>query len=369
MPSSSLIGQRVALAASTRAPAGDGVAYVARLLQMALLDLCGREPGILDLEHAAPGTPVALSTRLRFSTAVMAAQLSRRYDWLFFNHVGLARSQQFVPPAIRRPYAVFVHGVEVWKDPLDDARRTALQRARLIVANSEFTASGLLEREPDLPPVVVASLALLPAVPVAGQVDEALVRAAGEGFALIVGRMSAAERYKGHDELIEAWAEVRTRVADARLVVVGGGDDVPRLRGKVAELGLSAAVLFCGRVSDATLAELRRAARVFAMPSRGEGFGLVYLEAMRTGLPCIGATDDAAREVIAHGETGMLVAQADREALVDALAGFLQSPGRARQMGEAGRRRAADHFSYPVFRDRLGEVLARAFHPRVARAG
>jgi phosphatidylinositol alpha-1,6-mannosyltransferase len=101
--------------------------------------------------------------------------------------------------------------------------------------------------------------------------------------------MSADERYKGHDQILDAWPVVRSRIPDARLVIVGDGDDAPRLRAKAASLGLAASVLFTGFVTEAQLAALYQKASVFAMPSREEGFGLVYLEAMARGVPCIGS--------------------------------------------------------------------------------
>jgi glycosyltransferase involved in cell wall biosynthesis len=90
---------------------------------------------------------------------------------------------------------------------------------------------------------------------------------------------------------------------------------------------------------------------VFAMPSRQEGFGLVYAEAMWHGLPCIGSTRDAAGQVIADKETGLLVPYGDVEALAQALVELLSNPERAEAMGRRGARRARDHFIYDRFRD------------------
>jgi len=97
------------------------------------------------------------------------------------------------------------------------------------------------------------------------------------------------------------------------------------------------------------------------MPSRGEGFGLVYLQAMRAGLPCLGSRDDAAADVIVDGDTGLLVPHQDPEAIAGAVARLLTDESMRRRMGEAGHRRFETVFSYPRFRARLASVLARAF--------
>jgi phosphatidylinositol alpha-1,6-mannosyltransferase len=175
--------------------------------------------------------------------------------------------------------------------------------------------------------------------------------------ALLVGRMWSEERGKGHDALIEGWPEVRRRVPGAQLWIVGEGDDAERIRSAARERGVADAVRFLGRVSDAELGALYRRASVFAMPSRQEGFGLVYAEAMWHGLPCIGSTADAAGQVIDDGKTGFLVPYADARASAEAVAALLSDPAQARAMGEAGRRRARERFTYPRFRADLLAAL------------
>jgi phosphatidylinositol alpha-1,6-mannosyltransferase len=178
-----------------------------------------------------------------------------------------------------------------------------------------------------------------------------------EPAALLVGRMWSEERGKGHDALIEGWPEVRRRVPAAELWIVGGGDDQERLRALARERGVEAAVRFLGRVSDAELGDLYRRASVYAMPSRQEGFGLAYAEAMWHGLPCVGSTADAAGQVIRDGETGLLVPYGDAKATADAVAALLADPERARAFGEAGQRRARGEFGYTRFRERLLDAL------------
>ncbi|MBP9826077.1 MAG: glycosyltransferase family 4 protein, partial [Thermoanaerobaculia bacterium] len=181
-------------------------------------------------------------------------------------------------------------------------------------------------------------------------------------YALIVGRTAGMDRYKGHDELLEIWPEVRRRLPAARLVVAGSGSDLERLRGKAAALGLTAessdaAVYFTGQIDPATLGELYRRAAIFAMPSLLEGFGLVYPEAMAAGKPCLALQGTAPAEIIVDGETGRLVPQNDPAALGDALVELLGNPERARAMGEAGRRRYEREFTARAFERRFQPVV------------
>jgi phosphatidylinositol alpha-1,6-mannosyltransferase len=173
--------------------------------------------------------------------------------------------------------------------------------------------------------------------------------------------MAAGEIYKGHDELIDAWPHVLSAIPEAELVVVGDGDDAARLRAKAGR-----GITFTGFVHRATLNQLYADAALFAMPSRGEGFGLVYLEAMAHGLPCIGSIHDAAAEVIDHGKTGLLVDLSDREALGRAIVCLLRDPGLRLGMGRAGLERLEQHFTFERFSRNVVSLMNESFGSHAA---
>jgi phosphatidylinositol alpha-1,6-mannosyltransferase len=277
-----------------------------------------------------------------------------------FNHVGVATAQSGLPAAMRRPYAVFVHGAEAWEEPMDADRRRALAEATVCIANSMHTAHRVQEAHPGVRAAEVCPLALLPDRD-ASPVDGALVASITPRTVVIAGRMNAAERYKGHDELLEAWPTVLGRRPDARLALVGRGDDVKRLEAKANGLGLAGSVRFTGLVTESTLDAILSRAGGFALPSRAEGSGLAYLRAMRAAVPCIAGADDASREVVEDGKTGVLVPHGDREALARAVIGLLGDSQRRRAMGEAGLARFEEQFTFAKFRERLEAVMRRAF--------
>jgi glycosyltransferase involved in cell wall biosynthesis len=139
-------------------------------------------------------------------------------------------------------------------------------------------------------------------------------------------------------------------------VIAGGGDDVERLRQKAADAGLGERVVFTGPVADDHLAALYRDAAFFVMPSAGEGFGLVYLEAMRAGKPCI-ASPGAAAEIIEDGIHGLIVEPADRRAVTAAIVRlFVDRPLRQR-LGAAAAARVDERFTPERFAARLSELL------------
>jgi glycosyltransferase involved in cell wall biosynthesis len=151
---------------------------------------------------------------------------------------------------------------------------------------------------------------------------------------------------KGPAELISALSAVRGQHPDLRLLIVGK-EMVPgfaeELADQAAALGLADNVRLLGHRHD--VARLMAAADVFALPSIGEPFGLVYLEAMAMELPVVALASGGAPEVIRHGSTGLLSAPGDLDALADNLSALLSDPGRRTQMGRNGRQRVEATFT------------------------
>jgi phosphatidylinositol alpha-1,6-mannosyltransferase len=224
-----------------------------------------------------------------------------------------------------------------------------LRGASLRVANSTFTAERVAALHPNIGAIASCPLALLPDTRTAPKAGSALSVDLGPRAVIVVARMAATERYKGHDELLDAWPRVLAHAPDARLVFVGDGDDKSRLQARAGALGIDSSVVFTGFVSESNLIAFYRKAAVFAMPSRGEGFGLVYLEAMTHRLPCIGALEDAAAEIIEDGRTGFLVHQSDRDGLSDRLVRLLTDEPLRHRMGGAGHCAVHHRFSYERF--------------------
>jgi phosphatidylinositol alpha-1,6-mannosyltransferase len=281
---------------------------------------------------------------------------------LVFDLLGLARPIAALPRPARTPYAIMLHGLEVWR-PLSPLNKRSITEASLRLANSKYTR----DRARAFVGPVASSIEVLPlSLEVRtpdGEVDSALIERLGSGFLLMAGRMSVSERYKGHDEVLAAFPAVLQQVPQARLVVAGGGDDRARLEAAAAGAGLRDHVTFIGFVSEATLSELFTRCAAYVLPSRGEGFGLVYLEAMRAGKPCIAATGSAAEEIIVDGTTGFLVDPNDRQALSGSLVRLLTEPDLARRLGESGRALWLERFSLQRYRAGLEPYLDRLTAP------
>ena len=171
---------------------------------------------------------------------------------------------------------------------------------------------------------------------------------------LAVGRLTA---QKDHPTLLRAFTLARERSPGAVLAILGIGPLERETRALAAELGLEGALFMPGRLE---LRDWLERASVFAHSSRWEGFGIVLLEAMLAGLPVAATRVSAVPEVVADGETGLLVEPGDAQALGSALSSLLSDPGRARRLGDAGRKRARDRFSVARMADRTVDFYAQA---------
>jgi len=337
----------------------DGVSALSREMARALPQPClilSLHDASMPAEQSPAGSEVRGARGSRAAFLLGAARAARQAG----NATAVACSHLHLAPVARmltawagrgvRPTIVLC-GIEAWV-PLRRLERWALG-ASDVAAISRHTVDRFKAANPDLRAIDVRVCHPgLPSMPLA----QLTTPASGPSpTALIVARMSSSERYKGHDALLDVWPHVLARHPDAVLLVAGDGDDRPRLLAKARELGIERAVTFAGRIGDDELAVRYAQCRFFVMPSRDEGFGLVFLEAMRAGKPCIGGAG-AAAEIIEHGVTGLIVDPGRPAELLAALLRLYDEPDTCVRLGAAGRERFLSEFTDRHFQGRFARA-------------
>ncbi len=257
----------------------------------------------------------------------------------------------FFVSGTKKPALTFIHGIEVWENALP-RHINACRQSSMLVSNSNYTRLRAAKCHGDFERAKVCWLATESNSPPKMKLDPPRAPTV-----LIVSRLDAKEGYKGHDELIESWPMVLKEVPNAILRIVGTGNGRDRLVRNVSEIGCSDSIQFDGFVDESKLESIYLESSVFAMPSRGEGFGIVYIEAMRCGLPIITSTHDAGQEVIKDGETGFAVNLDQKNQLAEKIVYLLQNPAIAAQMGKAGQRRWAENFTLDQFSQRFQPII------------
>ena len=271
----------------------------------------------------------ACAGRVRWS--LNATRLAARgFDIVFCGHLYAAPMAAALAKLTSAPLWLQAHGIEAWETP-GRAIRLAAERARLITTVSRYTRKRVLgwaNNDPAtvrvLPNAIAPDWSRRPAPPNL----HARFGLTGKRVILTVSRLSASDAYKGHERIIAALPEIIPR-HDVAYLVVGDGDDVPRLRALAERLGVAARVHFAGHVLPADMPNYFALADVFAMPSTGEGFGIAFIEAAACGLPVIAGNRDGSVDALADGRIGRLIDPNDQSQLVagidDALGGRIQS--------------------------------------------
>jgi len=267
-----------------------------------------------------------VKNKLAYSLAALrAARAHGRIDVVFCGHLFMAPLAAIIARLVRAKLWVQVHGIEAWQE-LSGLHRRSVEAAAVVTSVSRHTRRRLLQwvgiepaRVKVLPNTVEQRFQPGP------KPDDLLERHAARGKTVLmtVSRLAASERYKGHDRVIRSLPRVLSEHPDTIYLVVGDGDDRPRLEALAAQCGVTERVRFVGQVPRDELPDYFRLADVFVMPSTGEGFGIVFLEAMATGIRVIGGNRDGSVDALCDGALGTLVEPEDGEELASAICAAL----------------------------------------------
>jgi glycosyltransferase involved in cell wall biosynthesis len=241
----------------------------------------------------------------------MLLGLSQRPNLVIATHVNFSVAAYWLKSLAGVPYWAIAHGVDAWDIERSDLKR-ALRNADRIFAVSTYTRDRLL-REQGLDP---GKVSLLPDTVNADDFEIApkpvhLVQRYGLSSAqpiiLTISRLVASEQYKGYDKILEALPYIRQAIPNVHYIIGGRGNDRARIELMISQLGLQDSVTLTGYISDRELCDHYNLCDVFAMPSKREGFGIVYLEALACGKPVLAGNKDGATDALLEGALGALV--------------------------------------------------------------
>ncbi|TDB75051.1 glycosyltransferase family 4 protein [Micromonospora sp. KC723] len=348
---------------AVRQPAGSVVVYASRWRGAAAFDAEQPFPVVRERTRVLLPTPLV---------ARRAARLAREYDcdrvWF-----GAAAPLGLLAAGLRRRAGVrrvvaLTHGHEVGWAALP-AARAALRHigrgADVVTYLGDYTRVRLEKALHG----VTALRRLAPGVDVDTYhpaVDGEPVRVRlGLADRPVVVCVSRLVPRKGQDMLIRALPQIRRRVPDAALLVVGGGPYRAALEKLARQAGVERDVVFTGSVPAAELPAHYAAGDVYAMPCRTrnrgldvEGLGIVYLEASATGLPVVAGDSGGAPDAVREGETGYVVSGRDVAQLADRVATLLSDRDLARQLGAAGRAWVEKEWRWETQAERMADLLA-----------
>ena len=293
--------------------------------------------------------------------ALRAVQLAGRNPKVIFaGHPNLAPIAATMKTVSKSAHTIVgAHGVEVWR-PLPVVRRRMLRRADIVVAPSADTVYRL-EAVQGVPARNIRCLPWPLDPEFAGFARNVNQLPRPDKFpegrvVLSVGRWDASERYKGADLLIRSLAELSREFQELHLVLMGSGNDLPQLQQLAQTIRVAERVHFFTEFSRKDLAAWYAAADIFALPSTGEGFGLVFLEAMAFGKPAIGTNVGGIPDVVEDGQEGLLI-EPNVPAVSCALRKLLCDRAFCDTLGARAKQRVEREFTFDKFQQRLREVI------------
>ena len=316
---------------------------------------------VVPLASSMPPGPIPAKIRLRSvsssSRAAFVLEATRaafgRFDLVICGHINILPLAILLNLARSAPMVLLIYGIDVWQRPTRLARQW-LRHVDAIWSISAVTRDRMnaWADQPADKFVLLPNAIHLERYGIRERRDDLVARLGLKGSRVIMtlGRLSAAERYKGVDEVLDVMPALLTSVPSLKYLVVGEGDDRPRLEAKAEALGLSGRVVFTGHVSEYDKGDFLRLADAFVMPGRGEGFGFVYLEALACGVPVVGSCLDGSREALRDGMLGEVVDPTDPSSVTQ---GILRALERRKEIMSG-----IEHFAWPAFASRVAQAFA-----------
>lgn len=276
----------------------------------------------------------------------------RRFHLIICGHLNLSPIAYLFSKWRRVKTVLLLYGVEAWKPSKKQWRNYCACRMDFFTTISNFTKRRFTAwSKKEVSFLLPCSIKLDRFSP--GKKDQKLVNQyhlTGKKVLLTLGRLDAADQYKGFDEVIDVMPELLEQYPDLIYMIAGEGTDRVRLEAKVKQLALDRSIIFTGYIAEEDKPALLRSVDLFIMPGRGEGFGIVYLEACASGIPVIGSTLDASREALLDGQLGRLVNPNHPNEIKDAIIDALKDMDRSVPEG-------LDYFSIDQFNKRLHRII------------
>ncbi len=304
-------------------------------------------------------SPTAQIGRLRLAAELFSSLVRDRPRRLICGHVFLTPLIRPLCQLLNLPYTVVTYGKEVWQ-PVSPGMQRGLREAEDIWTISRYSrdrlcaANGIPTERVKMLPCVVDGDRFTP-----GPKSETLVTRYGLADAKVlmtVARLWSGDIYKGVDVTIRALPKILPVEPAVKYLVIGRGDDQPRLAQLAQDLGVADHVVFAGFVATKDLVDHYRLADAYIMPSQ-EGFGIVYLEAMACGVPVLSGDDDGSADPVQDGRVGWQVPHRDPEAVASACLELLQGTD-PRCQGDWLRQEALAKFSQTALAQQVAQLLA-----------
>lgn len=272
------------------------------------------------------GKKLRILSKIKFVLLSFFYALKERPNFIICGHINLSFLTLIIARLLRTKYVILTHGTDVWNIK-SGRKKMALKSALKIITVSRYTASKLRDQIA-LPPgrlVILGNCVDVQEFLPTPKSNDLIKKynLSGQKILLTVARLDTADKDKGYDKVFIALPSILKVVPQVKYLLVGDGNDVPRIRRQVRKLGITQQVELCGYITDKELVNYYNLCDCYVMPSIQEGFGIVFLEAIACGKPVIAGNKDGSKDALLDGKAGILVDPDDIDGLSKAIIGIL----------------------------------------------
>jgi phosphatidylinositol alpha-1,6-mannosyltransferase len=353
-----------------------GIQKMTRTLAHALTDVAARNSWTFKLwsvydkntdimpQYISPANFIGFKDR-RFLFAIKALKLAITSDLVILSHINMAVigvALKLLNPKCQ--VWLIAHGIEVWR-PLSSMRHWFLKRCDKIVCVSNFTKDEMIRRHQiditkcEVLNNAVDSFMIPPTTFIKPQYLLARYNLTVDDVILFtLTRLAATEQYKGYEQVIKVIANLKVKIPTIKYVLSGPYDDIEEARIKqlIAKNGVEKQVILTGFLNEKELPDHFILADLFILPSKKEGFGIVFIEALACGLPVICGNIDGSMDAIRNGDLGKAINPDDLAEIATTLAHCLKKPLTANKRKEL-QKQCLQFFNEDVYKDKLQKLL------------
>lgn len=296
-----------------------------------------------------------LGGKVRYITTVLKTVIKEnKFDLIICGHINLLGIACLAKAKFNVPLILVIHGIDAWQPPKGRLNKYLVKHIDALISVSKFSAKKFRqwsqrpqEKEFILPNCVDLSR-FTPGPKNKSLLDRYSLH--DKVVLMTLGRLDSFERRKGFDEVIEVLPELRKEIPNIVYLIAGRGPDQHRLKKKAMELDVAKHVIFAGYICEEEKVGHYRLADAFVMPSQGEGFGIVLLEAMACGIPVVASKADGGFEAVREGKLGIVVGPSNETEIKAGIVAALKRPKGAVPLG-------LDYFSIENFSNRLISII------------
>ena len=296
---------------------------------------------------------------IHFSILLIASVFFKKPDLIIVSHLNFAPVAYLINIFFKVPYFICAYGIDVNKQ-LPILTIHSIKKASQVLTISKWTRDRLLLLGIDEQKIINVGLTASNKLFCIKEKKQKLIDKYNlhhKKIILSVTRLDSKEQYKGYDKVIKSLPAILEKIPNVHYLIVGSGDDIHRTKSIALKNNVLKYITFCGFVSENDLCDYYNISDLFVLPSKGEGFGIVFLEAMLCGTPVIAGNMDGSVDALADGDLGILIDPDNINEIASTIISVLNKAPKSNEHAKQIREKCIKQFNESKFSRKIKNIL------------